>query len=305
MNVREWALILFTILTQMSVGAFVVLGLVHTYALRKAGPEQADQLSDRALLAIGPVLVLGLIGSFGHLGNPLNAPRAISNLGTSWLSREIFFSVAFVVVGGVFAVMQWRKLSTFAVRNIVAWVAAVLGLIAVFSMSQVYMLRTVPVWNTWTTSLSFFATTFLLGALAMGAAFVANYAYVQRKQPGCVSEQCVLLRDTARGIALSAIGLLGVQFVVIPMYVAYLASSADTAMASQLITQQYALVFVLRLALVFVGAGVFGLFVYRNAMSAGREKVLGNLMYAAFAFVLIGEVLGRYLFYAMHTGFGL
>jgi hypothetical protein len=64
-------------------------------------------------------------------------------------------------------------------------------------------------------------------------------------------------------------------------------------------------VFVLRLALVFVGAGVFGLFVYRNAMSAGREKVLGNLMYAAFAFVLIGEVLGRYLFYALHAGFGL
>lgn len=305
MNVREWALILFTILTQMSVGAFVVLGLVHTYALRKAGPEQADQLSDRALLAIGPVLVLGLIGSFGHLGNPLNAPRAITNLGTSWLSREIFFSVAFVVVGGVFALMQWRKLSTFAVRNLVAWVAAVLGLIAVLSMSQVYMLRTVPVWNTWTTPVSFFATTFLLGALAVGAAFVANYAYVQRKQPGCVSEQCVLLRDTARGIALSAIGLLGVQFVVIPMYVAYLAGSADTAAASQLITHQYALVFILRLALVFVGAGVFGLFVYRNAMSAGREKMLGNLMYAAFVCVLIGEVLGRYMFYAVHTGFGL
>ncbi len=159
MNVREWALILFTILTQMSVGAFVVLGLVHTYALRKAGPEQADQLSDRALLAIGPVLVLGLIGSFGHLGNPLNAPRAITNLGTSWLSREIFFSVAFVVVGGVFALMQWRKLSTFAVRNLVAWVAAVLGLIAVLSMSQVYMLRTVPVWNTSIVQFGFFSTT--------------------------------------------------------------------------------------------------------------------------------------------------
>jgi len=89
-NLREWALIIFTVFAQMSVGSFVILGILHFLAARKIKLEEADRLSDRALLAIGPVLVLGLLASFAHLGNPLNAPRAVTNLATSWLSREIF-----------------------------------------------------------------------------------------------------------------------------------------------------------------------------------------------------------------------
>ena len=60
-----------------------------------------------------------------------------------------------------------------------------------------------------------------------------------------------------------------------------------------------------RLALVFLGAGLFGAFVYRNAISIGREKIMGNWVYAAFVLVLVSEILGRFLFYASHSGFGL
>src|SRR5690606_9238572 len=124
MDVREWALIAFTILSQMAVGSFIILGIVYFFASRKWGEEQADRLSDRALLAIGPVLVLGTLASFFHLGNPLNAYRAISNVGSSWISREILATLLFIAVGAVFAFMQWRKVSTSATRNIVALVAA-------------------------------------------------------------------------------------------------------------------------------------------------------------------------------------
>ena len=151
MEVRQVALITFTILTQMSVGAFLVLGLVHFFVARKAGMEQADRMSDRALLAIGPVIVLAMIASLFHLGNPINAPRAVTNLASSWLSREVFFTVLFVVLGGAFALMQWRKVASFTVRNVIAWVATVIGLVAVFSMSQIYMLETQPAWNSWAT----------------------------------------------------------------------------------------------------------------------------------------------------------
>lgn len=307
MELRDWALITYTILTQMSVGAFVVLGIVHFVAMRKAGAEQADQLSDRALLAIGPVLVLAMIASLGHLGNPLNAPKAIVNLGTSWLSREILLTVLFTVVGGVFAVMQWRKLSTFAVRNAVAWIAALIGVALVYSMSNVYLLETQPAWNTLATPILFFTTAFLLGSLAMGAAFVANYAYLQRRNPGCADEQCILLRDALRGIAISAIALLGVELIVVPLQTAYLAASPEAAAAAsaELTYAQYGVVFALRLALVFFGAGVLALFVYRNALSPGREKLLGNLAYAAFALVLVGEIMGRFLFYATHVKIGV
>src|SRR5512141_3045797 len=104
MNVREWALVTFSVLAQMSVGSFLILGLVHFLAQRRAGLAQADRLSDIALLAIWPVLALGLLASLFHLGNPLNAYRAILNVANAWLSREILFGVLFAGVGFAFAV---------------------------------------------------------------------------------------------------------------------------------------------------------------------------------------------------------
>jgi anaerobic dimethyl sulfoxide reductase subunit C (anchor subunit) len=304
MNVREWALITFSILAQLSVGSFLVLGVVHYFAVRKSGAEEADRLSDRALLAIWLTLLLGMGASLLHLGNPLNAYRAIANLGTSWLSREIFSGVCFAGLGGLFALMQWRKLGSFALRNLVALAAAAVGLVLVYSMAMVYMLPAEPGWNVYTTPLSFFATTFLLGVLAMGAAFVANYAYVQRKTPGCADAQCILLRDALKWIAVASIVLLGAEFVILPLNLALLAGGAGAA-AVPLLVGPFSVVFGLRLALVFLGAGVLGVFLFQAALNPGKEHALANLAYAAFALVLVGEVLGRFLFYATQVRIAL
>jgi anaerobic dimethyl sulfoxide reductase subunit C (anchor subunit) len=297
MNVREWALITFTVLAQLSVGSFWVLGIVHTFALRQAGEAEADRLSDRALVAIWLTLLLGLAASLLHLGNPINAWRAVANLGTSWLSREIASGVVFAGLGGLFALMQWRKLGSFRVRNLVAVAAGVVGLFLVYAMSMVYMLPAEPGWNVATTPFSFFTTTFLLGVLAMGAAFVANYAYVQRQTPAQTETQLRLLRGAMQWIAVASIVLLGAQFVLLPVNVAFLAGGAGAAAVPLLVTQ-YGLVFGLRLGLVFLGAGILGVFLFQAAMNPGREQRLANLAYAAFAAVLVSEVLGRFLFYA-------
>ena len=307
MTTREWALIVFTILSQMSIGSFVVLGIVHFFAARKSGPEEADRLSDRALLAIGPVLVLGIIASFFHLGDPLNSPRAIANFGTSWLSREITFVVLFSIVGAVFAFMQWRKLGSITLRNALAWVAAIVGLAQVYSMSMVYMLPLQPYWNSFATQVAFFCTTFLLGSLAIGTALVINYAYLRRKNPDCAETQCALLRQVVRGIAVAVIVLLGIELVAAPLHLTQLAGTGEPAAveSAAILYQDYGVLYGLRLVLVFVGAGVFAVFLYRNAMTPGREKLMGNLVYSAFAVVLIAEVIGRFLFYASHVKIGL
>lgn len=306
MDIQELALIAFTILAQMSVGSFLVLGLVHTFVARKAGMEEADRISDRALLAIGPVLILAMLASLFHLGNPLNAPRAVFNLDSSWLSREILSSVLFVFFGGVFALMQWRKIASFAVRNVIAWVAALLGLVLVYSMSGVYMLETQPAWNTLATPVSFFATTLLLGLLAVGAVLVANYAYIQRRDPSCAEVQCSLLRETVRWIAVSAVVLLGVELVVLPLYLAVLSSgNVATQESARLMVEDYGILLGLRIILVFLGAGIVGFFLYQNANSPGRERVMGNLVYTAFALVLVSELLGRFLFYASQVSIGI
>lgn len=304
MNTREWALIAFTILAQMSVGSFLVLQVVRYFAQHKSGEQVADELSDRALYAIGPVLVLGLAASLLHLGNPINAYRAVTNFATSWLSREVFFGTLFAVAGGAFALMQWRKISTSKERNILAGITGLLGIMLVYSMSNVYMLPTRPSWNSPTTPISFFATTLLLGALAMGAAFVANYWFAQRKNPGCASELCILLRDSLRWIAISSIVLLGIEFVVLPLTLASLANVGAGESAS-LMVGEFGVIFGLRLVLVFLGAGIFGLFLYRASLAPGHEQMLGQLAYLAFLLVLVGEVLGRFLFYATALKFGL
>jgi len=307
MELREWALIAYSVLAQMSVGAFLILGVVHFAATRKAGMEEADRLSDRVLVAIIITLGLGMLASLFHLGSVANAPSAVTNFATSWLSREILIGVVFAVLGIVFSAMQWFKLGSFASRRVIAWITAVVGIALVYSMTQIYMLPTQPAWNNFATPITFFVTTLLLGSLAIGVALVANYAYVQKKNPDCADVQCELLRYVTRWIAVAAVVLVGIELVVIPIYVAYLvATGSAAAMASaKMMVDPYSLVFTLRLVLAFIGAGVFGVFLYQNATNPGQEKMMGYMAYGAFALVLISEVMGRFLFYATQRGVGL
>ncbi len=306
MNVREWALVLFTILAQMAVGSFLVLGCVHFFAARKAGLKEADRMSDRTLFAIGAVLILAMLASLFHLGNPANAYRAVSNLGMSWLSREILAVVLCLALGGVFLIMQWKKISTFSVRNGIAWAAAICGIFLVYSMANLYMIDTQPTWNSFTTPISFAVTTLLLGLLAVGASLVANYAYNLKKAEDCAEAQCDLLRSTIRWIAIAAIVLLGVEFVIIPLYMGGLAGKGGVAINSlNMLVGEFSLLLVLRLVLAFLGAGVFAVFLYQFATSPGREKAMGTLIYGAFALVLVAEIIGRYLFYATQGQIGI
>lgn len=306
MNTTELALVIFTIFAQMSVGAFLVLGGVHFFATRYAGIEEADKLSTYALLAIGPIMVAGLIVSFLHLGNPINAPRAIMNLGTSWLSREILFGVLFAAAGFLFALMQWRKWGSAGLRNIIALVAAVFGLGLVFSMAMVYYsLPAVPAWNNWATLVSFFATTILLGAVAISAAFVGAYAYLHSRKQESSDKQRQILAITLRWMALVSLVVLGVQLIVQPIYMGYLASAGPVAEKSAaILVDENGMLFALRFVLLFLGAGLFSFFIYKFARSARNIGLLSTLAFAAFGLVLAGELVGRYLFYASFVRIG-
>ena len=299
MTIQDFALITFTILIQMSVGAFVVLAIVHLYLARKANREEADRLAGRAMWIIGPMIALGLAASLLHLGDPLGGYRAINNFGTSWLSREIVFSLSFAMLAAVYALLQWFKLFSFVLRSIVAWITAVFGIAIVISMSNVYFLLSQPAWNSWATLITFFTTTFLLGSLVMGVFLVAD-GYGKRK------ETSEFLGPVMRAIAVTSVVLLGIELVTLPVYLATLASGQPAAVeTAQLLVGPYAWAFIARLVLVVLGAGVFGLFLYRNALGPKLGKALVSVTYAAFAMVFASEVLGRLLFYATHVKIGI
>lgn len=306
MDLHDWSLIVFTILMQLAVGSFVVLRMVHFFAGRQVGAEQADRLSDRSLMMIGMAVILGLLASFGHLGNPTNAPNAVNNITTSWLSREVLFVLLFSGLVAFFVLLEWRKIGSAAIRNTVAWLAALVGLGLVYSMSHVYMIETQPAWNSWATPISFYTTTFLLGGLAVGAMLAVNYSLVKRADPGCVDAYCGMLRGSLQWISFLSVVLLGIVVVATPLHLAYLAGGDAASRASAaLLFSGFGVLQGLRLGLVFLGAGILGYFLYQNAAKPGRETYLANLTYAAFALVFVAEIMGRFLFYASHVRIGV
>jgi anaerobic dimethyl sulfoxide reductase subunit C (anchor subunit) len=306
MNTREWALLAFTILGQLAVGALLVLMIVRSYTTVKAGLKEADRMTDRPLFIVVPIMVLALLASLLHLSNPGNIVRAAPNLGSSWLSREVVLSVAFVILAALYTILQWRKIGTNGLRTVIGWIAVVIGLLQTYAMAMVYMIRTQPAWNTPATPVTFFVTSLLLGVLAVAVALLVNYNAIEKKETNTAQKQLELLRDVLQGIAMIAIILLGIEFLVLPVYLAYLSTQGAAALESiKILTGSYGITLIIRLLLVFIGAGVAATYMFRHASSIGKEKTMTVLVYSAFILVLVGEVMGRFLFYATHVGIGL
>lgn len=163
---REAPLVAFTLLAQMAVGAFFLTGLWGLLS-KLMNASGTFQNSPMGLYSVGGVLLISLLISFSHLGNPINAWRMTSHLKKSWLSREILFTSLFGVFWAVTVLLETFKAAI--PLEFIAWVITSLsGLAAIMSMAQIYRLKTVPGWNSRYTTLEFFISTFLLGSLWAG-----------------------------------------------------------------------------------------------------------------------------------------
>jgi anaerobic dimethyl sulfoxide reductase subunit C (anchor subunit) len=322
---NEWSLIIFNILGQMSVGAFIAFGIAHLYAVRKAGLRQADLLSTRALLALGPVLVLGMLAVFGHVGNPERVFNMLSNLDTSWLAREVAAYGAFLVIGGAFALLQLLTLfradedlplpeglrrALPRLRIVLAWIAALFGILFVLSAAMIYydprLASRQTGWAHFHTPIIFFVDMGLLGSLALGVGFIANYLWISFRgnlEVAMLETQLGLLKDSIKGMAFASVALIGVLFVSIPIYLVYLGAEGgelNTAILTMLYTE-FATLWFLRLFLAFTGAGILALSSWYTAMQERRERLMYLLVVGAFACVLVAEVIARYLFYGRNA----
>jgi len=141
---NENPLVAFTLSTQMAVG-IAMLSLF-------SGP-----LSLSLQLTIGGLIGIGGLISILHLGRPLNAWRAPFHLKKSWLSREI-------LMFGLFGASWVLALLLPGMGKLPL---ALCGLGLLFSMTQVYRLRSIQPWDTNRTLLSFVVSTLLLGSLGL------------------------------------------------------------------------------------------------------------------------------------------
>jgi DMSO reductase anchor subunit len=114
-------------------------------------------------------MLVALVASLLHLGTPFNAWRAVANLRSSWLSREILFALLLSATATLFALSPWLKLDTYLTQQTLIWAAELFGLALVYSMAHAYRLPAVPVWNTWRTLASFMTTASVLGSWSVAA----------------------------------------------------------------------------------------------------------------------------------------
>ena len=100
----HWPLIIMLVLTQLSVGAFLVGELLHANLLGSTSLAHVLPIHALSALAFG---VLSLAAATLHLGRPLLAYRAVLGLRHSWLSREIVAFGIFAKLAAIYATVLW------------------------------------------------------------------------------------------------------------------------------------------------------------------------------------------------------
>jgi Fe-S-cluster-containing dehydrogenase component/DMSO reductase anchor subunit len=161
----HWPLVLMLVLTQMSVGAFVVNEILDAFSGSSAGDQPAARI-----LRLGAAFVFGMIGlaaSVFHLGRPLLAYRAVLGWRTSWLSREVLAFSCFAGAASVYAsipLLEARGISIPPnVENAIGAIVAACGLAGIGCSTMIYASTRRALWNPAYTGLKFLLTGAMLG----------------------------------------------------------------------------------------------------------------------------------------------
>jgi Fe-S-cluster-containing dehydrogenase component/DMSO reductase anchor subunit len=259
----HWPLVIMTVLTQMSVGAFTTIWLLHLL-----GASSRLGLAALASLLVG---ALALNASTLHLGRPVHAYRALKMWRRSWLSREVLLFTGFSTVSGLYAALLWfggggAESVPYVGGGVITAVGALtvaLGIAGVTASACIYRVASRPAWNTRYTLLQFNLTGALLGPLFAMAVGVGDHTW----------------------LALAAATMAGAQFVLLALrFLRCIASdSLELKGTARLLSTVFAKHLVLRGVLLAAGAIVLPLLVAPAAL--------------ALALAIGAEILGRYLFF--------
>lgn len=300
MSLSELPMILFTVFTQMAVGAFIMLGLIQTFASVKYGRETVKEITTPLVYAIGPVMVAGLGVSMLHMHDIMNTLNVLRHFGGSWLSNEVVLGSAFAGFGFLFAAMQWFKKGGTRLGQIVAAVTAVIGIIFVFSMSMVYYtVVTVPAWNNLATPVGFFSTALVMGATSMSAALMTWLAYRCKKGNPASPEARAVVGSALKVFAVITATIAAITVVRLPLYLQSLSAQGEIGAASANAVSPALLG--ARVAFLIIGVILMTVFIFyfrlRTKEEDRNDKLLLIVTWTSFALVLLAELMGRAMFY--------
>ena len=176
LSTRENPLVIFTLVTQAVVGAFLVLFLGPRLGLNVITPESHPVAWPMTLFSLIGMQTVALVLSTLHLGRPHRFYRAFNNLRYSPVSREVagvavFYNLlgAYAVLAGLPVLTRWLPAGLVdTLTTLSGWGAALSGLVALYFMHRIYRIPARPFWNHWQVLTSFYGAMLSLGGLLAG-----------------------------------------------------------------------------------------------------------------------------------------
>ena len=278
---HEWSLIFFTVLAQTAVGGYL---LVSSRALAMGHSVEKINSYKVPMFALWAIMGIGFIFSTTHLGSPLRAFNAFNQLGTAWLSNEVFFGAAFFAVGGLQWLLSVLKKGGANLQKALMVVAMVLGAIFMYSMVKVYMIDTVPTWFNIYTPISFVMTIVVAGLL------LSQFVFVSAKDSRfSIDRNIAILAIVA--IALSLLATIGKANLIGDI-------QSSVVKASDLVDGLGAYLLI-QVALLMLGL------LFWIVPLVNKSSVSSITLSVALILVLASELVGRGLFYSLHMTSGL
>lgn len=280
---HEWALLFFTLMMQAAIGGMCMLWLFQIKLSQTVSQDVLFTTMKKPLMTIAVLSVAGMAASTIHLGTPTHAFYTISNLGTSWLSREILFTGLFIF--GTLITL-YLSLKNKQVPAGVALVTALIGLADVFVMSSLYSHTFVNGWNSLNTYGAFYGTTLILGAVLVASFITGSLETSSRSE--------VALTVIRFGFYAALIGL--VLEVVLGVIYGFSIPAPEAIQATPAveILENLQPAVLVRYLLAFVGVGFMG---YLAASKSVKNTA--QVAYLALAIVFVAEFIGRYVFYTL------
>jgi len=274
---HEWPLVIFTVFGQCVAGAMLVMGVT---LLRENDP-QARLRVVRSLFFIWMAMGIGFIASVLHLGSPLRAFNSLNRIGASGLSNEIASGALFFAVGGIGWLLAVLNKLPAGLRALWLIVTMVLGVVFVWMMTRVYQIDTVPTWYNGYTTLSFFLTMLLGGPLFAALLLAASGVTLSRVAVGV---SLLALLATVAVIVLQSAGLATIH--------------SSVQRANELLPD-YGSLQVWRIILLALGLGCWLCPLLRHRPPKSWGLATGLIL------VVLGECIGRGLFYGLHMTTGV
>ena len=307
MNLREWALPVYTTMMQLASGALFALWILRTFAAKKYDHDHVDRVMDNPILIIFMTVLVAMFGSHFHLSKPYQSFLAVLNFRNSWLSREVVFTL---IAFGLLFFLLFLQLTTsgkWRLKTVIGWLTIVTMAANIFAMSQIYLLPTQVAWDTPMTLVSFYATALLLGGLALASLLIMDLKYSELRALYKVELQARLIQN-----ALPWLGFYAVASAVLAMsgnliQLQTLASNQiQTAQVSvELLLKLYPALFGMRLIAMLLGVVLMiGAIIWARRTQKSVSELFAAT-YLSCLLVMVGELLGRFLFYATHIRLGL